>query len=127
MRLLTLTALFISSFAFSIEWSLQGAGSLEFDEALVELEPAGQFDGQLFFWMYVNTHSLSFEGYDLKELTTLYMNNQEFKPVTVPELFGHHNEGELIFNTPDPISTDVKIVIRDFAGEPVREFFWAYP
>ena len=113
--------LILSVSAFSIEGALISTGNLGADNALVEIEPKSFENGELVF---VNTHTVSFEFFNLKESATLYINGKEIKPISVPDLYGHHNEGELVFNVPGQIGTKVKIVIADMAGESRREFIW---
>jgi hypothetical protein len=122
--LVLVLTLFLSVSAFSIEGSLISTGSLGADNALVEIEPKSFESGKLVFTMYVNTHTVSFEFFKLEESTTLYINGKEIKPINVPDLYSHHNEGELVFNVLGQIGTDVKIVITDMAGESSREFIW---
>lgn len=113
-----------STAAFSFEGELQGTGNLGYENALVELEPKSFKGGQLVFTMYVNTHSVNFEFFDLQASTELTVNGRVFKPIEVPGLYGHHNEGELVFSIGEEVKTDVKVTITDMAGEEFREYVW---
>lgn len=114
----------LSVHLFAFEGNLLSTGNLGYENALVELEPKSNDDGRLIFTMYVNTHSVSFEYFDLQSSTFLEVNGKTYTPSSVPTLYSHHNEGDLIFDIGEAVSTDVKITIENMAGEEKREFVW---
>lgn len=121
-------ALMTAPFAvLGFEGDIISTGNLSYENALVELEPMAGDEGKLMFTVYVNTHSVSFEFFDFQASTTLFVNGKEFKPESVPDLYGHHNEGLMVFDFNEDIETDVKVVIRDMANEPIREYTWPVP
>lgn len=122
-----LSAFLLSVSLYAFEGELISTGDMSMDNALVELEPKPFNAGELVFTLYVNTHSVSFEFFDLQDSTTLYVNGRQLKPVRVPSLYSHHNEGELVFELSEDIETDVRVVIVDMAGEATREFYWPKP
>lgn len=77
----------------SIDSGTTGSGDVS-----VELTPGGIKNNQLTVRISVNTHSVSLEGFDLKEITTLEYGGKLIKPVDAPNLGGHHSDGELIFD-----------------------------
>jgi hypothetical protein len=119
-----MATLLITTSLWAFEGEIVSTGSMAYKNALVELQPLRQTDDQLIFKMLVNTHSESFEFFDLKENTTLFVNGLELHPIELPNLYDHHNEGELIFELSEAVNSTVRITITDMAGEDLREFVW---
>lgn len=93
-------------------------------EVSVELMPKGYRDGKFTMGMAVNTHTISdLNKYDLKAITTLTVAGKTYNPISVPELGGHHNSGELIFELPvEP--QEYQITISGLDAVPTRTFTW---
>ncbi len=87
------------------------SGSTSSGEVAVDLKPHKVRNGQLQVDIGVNTHSVSLEGFDLKEITTLEFDGRSIKPISAPLLSGHHNSGTLIFDVGEEIeSFTIKII-----------------
>ena len=87
------------------------SGSTSSGEVAVDLKPHKVSNGQLQVDIGVNTHSVSLEGFDLKEITTLEFSGKTIKPTSVPRLSGHHNSGTLVFDVGENIeSFTIKII-----------------
>lgn len=92
-------------------FKLISSGSTGSGEVSIDLKPHKVSDGQLEVDISVNTHSVSLEKFNLKEITTLEFNGKSIRPVSAPSLTGHHNSGTLIFDIDEDIdSFTIKIV-----------------
>lgn len=87
------------------------SGSTASGEVSIELKPHEVSNGQLEVDISVNTHSVSLEKFNLKEITTLEFNGKSISPVSAPSLTGHHNSGTLIFDVDEDMNSfTIKIV-----------------
>ncbi|MBC8495309.1 hypothetical protein H8D36_04100 [archaeon] len=92
-------------------FKLISSGSTDSGDVSVDLKPHKVVNGKLEVDISVNTHSVSLEGFDLKELTTLEFNGKFIKPTLAPSLTGHHNSGTLTFDVNENIdSFTIKII-----------------
>ncbi|PIN77954.1 hypothetical protein COV14_04860 [Candidatus Woesearchaeota archaeon CG10_big_fil_rev_8_21_14_0_10_33_12] len=92
-------------------------------EVTIDLTPKGVISGNAVFSIDLNTHSIDMAQYDLKEITTLIINGQEYKPISAPALSGHHISGELVFAV-DNLSESFTIIITGIPDVEEREFVW---
>ena len=93
------------------------------EEVFIDFTSLGYAQGQLKVGITVTTHTIdNLDTYDLKELTTLVSEGKEYKPVAVPDLMGHHNSGELVFELPKPDS--YKITIAGLPDSTPKVFQW---
>ena len=67
-------------------------------EVTIDITPRNIINNKVYLDITVNTHSIELSDYDLAKLTTLYYNNNELKPISVPKLSGHHSSGVIIFD-----------------------------
>ena len=75
------------------------SGSTGNGEVAVGLTPKGFKDGKFIVELSANTHSVSLDQLNLKEITTLEYDGKTIKPEEAPQLGGHHASGELVFGT----------------------------
>lgn len=104
-------------------FKLISTGSTGSGEVEIDLKPHAIKDGLLEVDIGVNTHSVSLEGFDLKEITVLEFNGKSIKPSSAPALAGHHNSGTLTFD----VGEDIESFIIKITGIPkveVRIFEW---
>ena len=98
-------------------------GSTDTGDVSIELTPQKADNGQLKIKISANTHSVDLSQFDLKDITTLEYNGKVIKPVSAPALSGHHNDGELVFNTKEKINS-FTIKIRGIPNVEERVFKW---
>lgn len=92
-------------------FKLISSGSTGPGEVAIDLKPHKVSNGQLQVDIGVNTHSVSLEEFDLKEITTFEFNGKSIKPISAPSLTGHHNSGTLVFDVGENIeSFTIKII-----------------
>lgn len=78
---------------------------------------------QTFFKLYFNTHTVDFSNYDFQENVVIRdSQGKEYKALNVAkEGAGHHQSVEIAF----PLAASpFKLVIKNLAGVPAREFNW---
>ena len=92
-------------------------------EVTVDLTPKEFNGGKFYVDIGVNTHSVDLNGFDLKELVKLDINGEVIKPISAPELSGHHNSGTLIFKVEDKPNNFV-IKIKGLPDTNERIFEW---
>ena len=92
-------------------------------EVTVDLTPKEFNGGKFYVDIGVNTHSVDLNGFDLKELVKLEINGEVIKPISAPELSGHHNSGTLIFKVEDKPKNFV-IKIKGLPDTNERIFEW---
>lgn len=108
------------------ETSLEGrkaTGSTGSGDVLIELTPHEVVDGLLEVDIAVNTHSVTLEGFDLMQITTLEFNGKTLKPIDAPTLRGHHNSGTLSFEVGEDIDR-FTIKIEGIPNVEERTFEW---
>ena len=98
-------------------------GSTQTGDVLIELTLISMPDGKLQFEMAANTHSVDLSQYNLMELTTLEYNGNAIKPVSAPQLSGHHTSGDVIFNAGSDLK-NFKVVIKGIPNVDERAFEW---
>lgn len=103
----------------SIDSGSTGAGDVS-----IELTPLGVSNNQLKIEISTNTHSVSLGQFDLKEITTLEYNGKSIKPVSAPNLGGHHSSGELVFEVREEIDSFI-IKIKGIPKVEERVFEWS--
>ena len=92
-------------------------------EVTVDLTPKEFNGGKFYVDIGVNTHSVDLNGFDLKELVKLDVNGEVIKPISAPELNGHHNSGTLVFEVEDKPKNFV-IKIKGLPDTNERIFEW---
>ena len=92
-------------------------------EVTVDLTPKEFNGGKFYVDIGVNTHSVDLNGFDLKELVKLDINGEVIKPISAPELNGHHNSGTLVFEVEDKPKNFV-IKIKGLPDTNERIFEW---
>ena len=98
-------------------------GSTETGDVLIELTPYSIKNGKLEVDISANTHSVDLSQFDLKEITTLEINEEILKPISATTLAGHHSSGRLVFNLERRIDSYV-IVIEGVPMQQNRRFVW---
>ena len=93
--------------------------SVSIDLALKEFK-----NGNMYFDIGVNTHSVDLSPFDLASLTVLEFEGSSIKPSSAPKLSGHHNSGTLIFNTGKELKK-FKIRIKGIPDIEERFFEWS--
>ncbi len=93
-------------------------------EVSVDLTPAKYEQGQFYFDVSINTHTVNdLNKYDLKEITILEYLGKDYHPISALKLNGHHNNGELVFSM-DKEPENFVIKITNLHDLSVREFSW---
>ncbi len=100
--------------------STGGTGS---GDVLIELTPKGMEDGKFEVDILLNTHSVDLSQFDLVKITLLEYEGKLIKPVSAPELSGHHGSGTLAFDTGKEIK-NFKIIIKGIPAVEERVFEW---
>jgi hypothetical protein len=100
------------------------SGSTGMGDVSVELTPLGINNNQLSIKISVNTHSVSLGQFDLKEITTLEYNGKSIKPISAPNLGGHHSNGELVFEVGEQVNS-FTIRIKGIPKVDERVFEWS--
>lgn len=77
------------------------------------LSPKGYSDGSFYVDISLNTHSVELSQFNLKEILSLEYNGQSLKPISTPELNGHHSSGNLIFKV-DKKPVNYKFKVEGF-------------
>ena len=80
-------------------------------------------NGKMYFDMGVDTHSIELNQFELKELITLEFEGKSINPESAPTLSGHHNSGNLAFNTGKEIK-NFKIRVKGIPDIEERVFEW---
>lgn len=101
----------------------QSTGTTGTGDVQIDLTPHDFNNGILEVDMAVNTHSVDLSQFDLKEITTLTIDGQEFKPTEAPSLSGHHSGGTLVFN-PQKEADSFTITITGIPQPQSRKFSW---
>ena len=99
------------------------SGSTGNGEVAVGLTPKGFKDGKFIVELSANTHSVSLDNYNLKEIVALEFESKSIKPVSAPKLSGHHNSGQLVFDIGKELD-NFKITVRDLPDIQERVFEW---
>ncbi len=99
------------------------SGSTGTGDVSIELTPIGISNNQLKVGISANTHSVSLDQFDLKEITTLEYNEKSIKPTSAPNLGSHHSNGELVFEVEEEISS-FTIKIKGIPKVEERIFKW---
>ncbi len=89
----------------------------------VELTPSVVSNGQLKVKISINTHSVSLDQFDLKQITTLEHDGKLIKPASAPGLGCYHFSGELVFNVNKEINS-FTIRIKGIPLVEERVFNW---
>ncbi|MBS3146564.1 hypothetical protein J4471_02600 [Candidatus Woesearchaeota archaeon] len=73
--------------------SIEGPGDIT-----LTLKPKDYNNNLLNIEISVNTHSIELSTYDLQDLVNIQYKGNRIKPISAPNLQGHHGSGSLIFN-----------------------------
>ena len=98
-------------------------GSVDSGDASVDLTPRGMENGKFAVDFSINTHSVDLSQFDLMKITLLEYDGKTIKPISAPQLSGHHNSGILIFDTGTEIK-NFKIIIMGIPAVEERIFEW---
>ena len=104
-------------------FELKSSGTTSSGDVSIDLTPIEVGNDNLKVKISANTHSVDLSQFDLKEITTLEYNGKVIKPVSAPALSGHHNDGELVFNTKEKVDS-FTIKIRGIPSVEERVFKW---
>jgi len=96
-------------------------GSTDTGDVEISLTPI-RTGNQLTIKMAINTHSVDLSQFNLQEIAALEANGKSIKPVSSPQLSGHHSSGDLIFNT--NTNKNFKITIQGIPKLNERIFEW---
>ena len=89
----------------------------------IDLVPKTFNENKFYVDISLNTHVVELSQFDLKKLVTLEFDNKIVRPISVPELTGHHSSGTLIFKI-DKKPENFKIKISNIPDMSVRIFEW---
>ena len=89
----------------SIPFIAKSTGSMNSDDAVIELIPELSNENRLELKFNINSHSVSLNKFDLKEITTLEYNNKILSPVKASIIGGHHSSGTIVFDTEEDIGS----------------------
>ena len=92
-------------------------------EVTIDLTPVKFENGKMFFQIEFDTHTIDLSKYKLVELTLLQHDGKEARPVSAPELSGHHNSGMLVFDTGQELK-NFKIIITGIPDVNERILEW---
>ena len=68
-------------------------------EVTIDITPKSFKNGNMYFDVEFNTHTVDLSPFDLKKIAVLEADGKQIAPLSAPALSGHHNSGELVFNT----------------------------
>ena len=102
-------------------WEAQTTGTTNPGDAQIQLSPRYE-NNQLIIRYRADTHTIALEEYDLKEITTLYANENQLRPQQATPMSGHHPSGEITFAVEEP--EEIRIIIQGIGLEEVREYEW---
>jgi len=100
------------------------SGSTEQGDVSIELTPSKIANNQLTINIAVNTHSVDLPQFNLKEITFLQYEGKTIKPASVPDLQGHHSNGEIVFDIKEKIKDEFTITIKEIPKVENRVFTW---
>jgi len=98
-------------------------GSTDNGDVLLDLTPRDMENGKFAVDISLNTHSVDLSQFDLMQITTLEYNGKTIKPLSAPELSGHHSSGTLSFDTDTEIK-NFRIIIKGIPAVEERVFEW---
>ena len=113
----------VAEIAQKAELSTVATGSTQTGDVLIELTLISMPDGKLQFEMAANTHSIDLSQYNLMEMITLEYGGNVIKPISAPQLSGHHTSGNVIFNAGSDLK-NFKVVIKGIPNVEERVFEW---
>lgn len=89
----------------SLSFTAKSTGSMDSDDAVIELMPDMSSENSLELKFSINTDSVKLSKFDLKEITTLEYDNKVLRPVKASTINGHHSSGTIVFNTKEDIES----------------------
>ncbi|MBI2108097.1 hypothetical protein HYU10_04335 [Candidatus Woesearchaeota archaeon] len=92
-------------------------------EVTIDITPKGLNNGNMIFDISFNTHTVDLTQFDLKKLVVLEADGRQIAPSSAPSLSGHHNSGELAFNTGKDLNR-FKIKINEIPDVKERVLEW---
>ena len=113
----------VAEIAQKAELKTVSTGNTQTGDVLIELTPISMPDGKLQFEIAANTHSVDLSQYNLMELATLEYEGKAIKPVSAPQLSGHHTSGNIIFNAGSDLK-NFKVIIKGIPNVDERVFEW---
>ena len=99
-------------------------GTTETGDVAIELVPKGIQNGKLIVDLSVNTHSVDLTQFDLAAITTLTYDGKTAKPISAPQLTGHHTSGTMEFPM-DGKPSSFTITILGMPALAERVFSWS--
>jgi hypothetical protein len=101
----------------------KSTGSMNSGDALVELKPSID-KNHLIVKFRINTHSVSLNRINMKDMVTLEYRDKVLKPVKASRVGGHHASGKIIFNIEEGIDS-FTIRIRGIPKVEDRVYEWS--
>ncbi len=102
-------------------------GSMGSGDAVIELTPGPVYNNLLAVNFSINSHSVSLNRFDLKEITVLEHEEHVFKPVEASRIGGHHSSGVIVFDVGDKIGNKdgFRIRLRGIPNVQERVYEWS--
>ena len=98
-------------------------GSMSSGDAVLELAPVMVSKNSLIVKFSFNTHSVSMNSMDLKEMTTLQYNGKVLRPVKASNVGGHHATGSIVFDMGEDVGSFI-IKIKGIPNIEERIYEW---
>ncbi|UCF31533.1 MAG: hypothetical protein JSV26_03735 [bacterium] len=98
-------------------------GGMNSGNATIEMKPYRFSDGRLELKYYANTHTVSLGKYDLMELTTLEVDGNIYRPLSIARMRGHHAGGRIVFEVPE-MPRQFRVIIRGVPSVEERIYEW---
>ncbi len=98
-------------------------GDMDSGNATIEMKPHRFADGRLELEYYANTHTVSLGKYDLMELTTLEVDGNIYRPLSIARMRGHHAGGKIVFELPE-MPRQFRVIIRGVPTVEERIYEW---
>lgn len=108
---------------FSTDFDSKSTGTTSSGDVSIELTPHEVSNGQLEVDIAVNTHSVDLTEFDLIQITTLEFEEKIIKPISGPQLKGHHSSGTMVFNVENSLES-FTIKISGIPKVDERVFTW---
>lgn len=92
-------------------------------EVTIDITPKSFKNGNMYFDIEFNTHTVDLSQFDLKKIVVLEADGKQIMPLSAPVLSGHHNSGEIAFNTGKELNR-FKIMISGIPDVKERTLEW---
>jgi len=101
----------------------KSTGTTQMDDVLIEITPISLIDEKFEFYIAANTHSVDLSQFNLMEIVTLNIDGKSLKPISAPQLTGHHAFGTIIFEV-ESNPNSYSIIIEGIPDIQTRDFTW---